>query len=301
MFPLHKLEKLPRSQRLRKICKLFGEAENSLCRGLFLSAEQLSALAGSLNLLIGDSAFSQAASAAFRTAQADLKAGPVLQNAMTLHGAAGQKAAVPVRRAVNTVRHLLLAETGHAPADWDFIDGEGKPDLSKRRAFPGMIVYLEDIRSPFNVGAMFRSAESFGAEKLLLSPFCADPGHPRAERSAMGCIAILPWERLQADLFSPAPAAQVPNLVQNSDYEKFPVFALETGGVPVQDFAFPSSGIMITGSEELGVSPAALAAADHSLGRVSIETYGVKGSLNVSVAFGIAMQAWAAALTSGRT
>jgi TrmH family RNA methyltransferase len=55
---------------------------------------------------------------------------------------------------------------------------------------------------------------------------------------------------------------------------------------------------MIVGSEELGVSPQALAAADASLGRVSIPTWGAKGSLNVSVAFGIALQAWAFQLSS---
>jgi len=49
---------------------------------------------------------------------------------------------------------------------------------------------------------------------------------------------------------------------------------------------------MIIGSEELGVSPRALAVADASLGRVSIPCYGSKASLNVSVAFGIAVQAW---------
>jgi len=43
----------------------------------------------------------------------------------------------------------------------------------------------------------------------------------------------------------------------------------------------------------LGVSPRALAAADASLGRVSIPCYGVKASLNVSVAFGIAVNSWA--------
>ena len=53
---------------------------------------------------------------------------------------------------------------------------------------------------------------------------------------------------------------------------------------------------MIIGSEELGVSPNALARADASLGRVSIPILGAKGSLNVSVAFGIAMHAWAAVL-----
>jgi TrmH family RNA methyltransferase len=71
-----------------------------------------------------------------------------------------------------------------------------------------------------------------------------------------------------------------------------PVFALETGGIPLTEFPFPERGLLIAGSEELGVSPQALAAADASLGRVSIPVYGAKASLNVSVAFGIALENW---------
>ena len=78
-----------------------------------------------------------------------------------------------------------------------------------------------------------------------------------------------------------------------------PVFALETGGIPLAEFPFPQQGLLIAGSEELGVSPRALAAADASLGRVSIPCYGAKGSLNVSVAFGIVMQGWAQAIIMG--
>jgi TrmH family RNA methyltransferase len=122
---------------------------------------------------------------------------------------------------------------------------------------------------------MFRTAESFGAERLWLSPLCADPRHPRAVRTAMGCVDILPWERTDLE-----------NL-------KGPFFALETGGVEVGKFPFPKTAVMIAGSEELGVSPTALTLADASLGRVSIPTWGAKGSLNVSAAFAIAMQKWA--------
>jgi TrmH family RNA methyltransferase len=132
---------------------------------------------------------------------------------------------------------------------------------------------------------MFRTAESFGIEKILLSPFCADPHHRRAERTAMGCIDIIPWER--NDLF----CASGYSLADNSG-EPLPVFALETGGIPLDEFPFPHRGLLIVGSEELGVSPGALEAADASLGRVSIPCYGAKASLNVSVAFGIAIQAW---------
>ena len=77
------------------------------------------------------------------------------------------------------------------------------------------------------------------------------------------------------------------------------VFALETGGTPLLDFAFPPQGVVILGSEELGVSPEGLALAERGLGRVSIPLAGAKRSLNVSVAFGILMQAWVAALSNG--
>jgi TrmH family RNA methyltransferase len=100
----------------------------------------------------------------------------------------------------------------------------------------------------------------------------------------MGCIDIIPWEK--RDLFSAEPSVTASSIT-------CPVFALETGGIPLAEFPFPQRGLLITGSEELGVSPRALAAADASLGRVSIPCYGTKASLNVSVAFGIAVQAWA--------
>jgi TrmH family RNA methyltransferase len=286
MLPLYKLEKLPRSQRLRKIGKIFGEAENHVAQKSGASAADETDdsslcvyLANAIKLLIRDDAFSAAAAQALNVALAAL----LIENPKPMS----------VRRAINSVRHIILAETGRYPADWDFVDHDGR--LERRQPFPGMQVYLEDIRSPFNVGAMFRTAESFGVEKIWLSPLCADPHHPRAERTAMGCVDALDWERLP-EAIVPAHnnvSGDVPNNVPNSDFTKGPFFALETGGVPLAEFHFPHRGIMIVGSEELGVSPAALTLADASLGRVSISTFGAKGSLNASVAFGIAMQCWA--------
>jgi TrmH family RNA methyltransferase len=262
LIPPHKLAKLPLSLRLRKTARIFAESETRLAAAR-LSAGEISCLAAILEpLLVENAGFSPAALSALHEVYKTLKE----ENSPPESS----------RRALNTVRHVLLMETGRSPADWDFLDPEGALDPAKRRPFPGMQVYLEDIRSPFNVGSLFRSAESFGAEKMWLSPLCADPRHPRAERSAMGCVSVLPWERVQ---FPPFPEC--------------PLFALETGGTDIDHFAFPRRGLMIVGSEELGVSPEALAAADASLGRVSIPTRGAKGSLNVSVAFGIVMRAWA--------
>jgi len=276
MITPHKLEKLPRHQRLRKLAKIFTIAETRLFKidtnalptvktADIFEEQEIDFFASAAKLLAEDGLFSEDAKKAiigsteFLKAAADFSACDLSK----------------LLRALNTIKHILFAEIGKDQSDWDFTNIDGKLDAEKRQVFEGMQVYFEDIRSPFNVGAMFRTAESFGVEKIILSPLCADPRHRRAERTAMGCVDVIPWER--QDLFSA---------------ETLPIFALETGGVPLAEFPFPRRGIMVIGSEELGVSPQALSAADASLGRVSIPCYGAKGSLNVSVAFGIAVQAW---------
>lgn len=276
MIPLYKLEKLPRTQKLRKIAKIFTMAENRLCmasnkEAQIFTAAEIVFFYDAAKLLALDALFPPEAQKAFR------EAASVFEQMAELSPA-------QLRRALNCVKHILLTSTGRDQAEWDFTAGDGSLDPAGRQIIEGMQVYMEDIRSPFNVGAMFRTAESFGVEKIILSPFCADPHHRRAERTAMGCIDIVPWDR--QDLFASEEIPQLP----------CPVFALETGGIPINDFSFPRRGLLIAGSEELGVSPRALAAADASLGRVSIPVYGAKASLNVSVAFGIALQKWAQAI-----
>jgi len=210
-------------------------------------------------------------------------------------------------RAINDFRHILMRISGQAPADWDLHDfrsirsaagiapNEGTSQTGETAAraaidravgnggvsrsfIPGVRVYLEDIRSPFNVGTIMRTAEAFGFEEVLLSPDCADPRHPRAARSSMGAVDMIPWRR--------AALAELPPLG--------PIFALELGGTALAGFTFPARGVLILGSEELGVSAPALALAD--AGPVSIPMRGIKASINVAVAFGIAAQAWVSAI-----
>lgn len=183
-------------------------------------------------------------------------------------------------RLCNCARNHLLAIIGTFPAEWDLViaphanpyDENGV--IKEREFFPGMCVYAEDIRSPFNIGSIFRTAEGMGAEKVIISPFCVDPNQSRAIRSGMGCIETMGWEQISVE--------QLP--------DDIPIFALETGGTDIEEFVFPEKGICIIGSEELGVSPQALNKATY--GRVSIPMKGLKASLNVGVAFGILMQKW---------
>jgi TrmH family RNA methyltransferase len=189
-----------------------------------------------------------------------------------------------MRRAANGLRHALLAVLGAEPAEWDLVDpSTGELDRSTIVTLP-MGVFLEDLRSPFNVGSIVRSAEAFGVERLLLSPRTPAPDHPRARRTSRGADAVLPWQK--AELASIAGSEGL--------------FALELGGVPIDRFRFPPRGIVLVGSEELGLSPEALRLADAGLGRVSIPLGGAKRSLNVSVAFGILIHAWRTAISAPR-
>ena len=190
------------------------------------------------------------------------------------------------RRVCNCARNHLLEIIGTFPAEWDLVIAPHKNPLAEdgtvieRNFYPGTAVYAEDIRSPFNLGSIFRTAEGMGAEKVYISPGCVDPEQPRAVRSGMGCIETMGWDRISIE-----------DLPQD-----VPVFALETGGTPIDEFKFPEKGICIIGSEELGVSPQSLKRATY--GTVTIPMIGLKASLNVGVAFGILMQKWCEYLSS---
>lgn len=183
-------------------------------------------------------------------------------------------------RAINDFKHALMKASGQAPADWDLCDYLSPSNKPEPRSFyHGMRVFLEDIRSPFNVGTIIRTAEALGFEEVLLSPACADPLHPRALRSSMGAVTMIPWRRCDLDEVEALGGA----------------IALELGGTPIGRFAFPRQAVLVLGSEELGVSSACLKiAADR---RVSIPMMGTKASINVAVAFGIAAQAWISSIS----
>lgn len=181
---------------------------------------------------------------------------------------------------INRLRHLFLKYMDIAPADWDLLNPEDGFS-GERHTFPCSI-YLDELRSPFNVGSVFRTAECLGVSNIYLSPGTADPEHPRARRTSMGCTQRISWKRMSYD--------ELEALNEN-------VFAMELGGQSIAEFNFPRKGILVLGSEELGVSPQCISLAEKTGGIVSIDLYGNKASLNVSVAFGIVMNAWASHLS----
>ena len=179
------------------------------------------------------------------------------------------------RSGYEDIYYRTLYILGETPADWDKVTLDGTTDWSSRLVLPHYI-YLDHLRSPYNVGSVFRSAESFGIGKIFVSPGTADPMHPRSFRTSRGAVEGVEWE--WKDI------SEIP--------QDIPVFALELGGCHIREFHFPKKGVCILGSEESGVSPEALERAKSSLGTVSIRQYGAKGSINVAAASAILMEHW---------
>ncbi|MDF1569872.1 MAG: TrmH family RNA methyltransferase, partial [Spirochaetaceae bacterium] len=180
-------------------------------------------------------------------------------------------------RAVNELKHGTLRGLGRNWADWDT---ETRPDkiAGTQHSVHPYRVYMDGLRSPFNVGSVLRTSLAFGFEQVWASPDCAPPDHARSVRSSMGAVDRVPWKKLEIE--------------EIDETEMGRLFALEVGGTPIEEFPFPESGTVVLGSEELGVSPEILKRAESEGGVVSIPLPGPKTSLNVGVAFGILAHGW---------
>lgn len=255
MFTLRKLESLGKKTRLRKLVLLIQKAEITLSQeNIFTDMNFFMEVFNSKII--------------FRELPYSLK--NIFNKTKDL--ILSNKKPEILLRLLNNFRHAILNYLGSEPAEWDLTDFS--KNNAKRKILP-FEVYLEDIRSPFNVGSIFRTAEAFCVSTVYITENTPSPEHTKARKTSRGCTDIIPWKK--ADL----------NILKHKN-----VFALETGGTVINKFRFPDAGIVLIGSEELGISPEALKIADSSYGRVTIPMAGLKRSLNVSTAFGILMWSW---------
>ncbi len=142
-----------------------------------------------------------------------------------------------------------------------------------------MLVIVHNIRSLHNVGAIFRSADAFGVERLYLTGFTGTPPRKEIAKTALGSETRVSWERCEDIL----------KLITELKQGGFSVLALETGdgACPIMEISVPADRVvLILGNEVNGIEPEILAVADM---KVEIPMPGRKRSINVSVAAGIAM------------
>jgi len=152
-----------------------------------------------------------------------------------------------------------------------------------------IVVLLDNIRSLWNVGSIFRTADGCGVERLVLTGITGCPPRREVTKTALGAEEAVAWE-YRAD------AAEALAVAVARGYEPVALEATDDA-VPIDSFAWPARPLLVVGNEVAGVSDAVLAACPR---RLAIPMLGAKSSFNVAVAFGIAAFHAASALRGER-
>jgi len=141
---------------------------------------------------------------------------------------------------------------------------------------PPVRAVLDNLRSAWNVGSLFRTADAAGFQHLHLCGITPTPPHEGIAKTALGAEQVVPWS------YHPDAVDVLERLRQ----EGWTLWALETEGEPWHlDMAVPDTPLaVVVGNERAGIDPHALALC-HRV--VTLPMRGVKRSLNVTVAFGI--------------
>jgi len=138
------------------------------------------------------------------------------------------------------------------------------------------VVVLNNIRSLYNVGSIFRSADGAGVSKIYCCGITGHPPNNMIAKTALGAETAVAWEYREDAL----------ELIRTLRKEQFQIVLLEqiAGSIPYEEFAPDRPVCLILGHEIQGVSQELLYECDAA---IEIGMEGSKNSLNVSVAFGI--------------
>ncbi len=160
----------------------------------------------------------------------------------------------------------------------------GSQQTERRRPSPGedaagrapIFGLLDNIRSVWNVGSIFRTADATGLAGLYLCGLTATPPRADMEKTALGATLTVPWDYWD----------RAADAVRQLRGHGVAVIALEqaagAGAYDARDYPFPVC--FVVGHEVRGVSAEVLALADAC---VEIPMAGAKKSLNVAVSFGV--------------
>jgi len=145
--------------------------------------------------------------------------------------------------------------------------------------FP-LVVVLDNVRSMHNVGSVFRTADAFLISGIWLCGYTPRPPHRDIHKTALGATETVNWQY----------AERTVEAVGALKDEGFRIFAVEQveKSIPLHEFSSEKAGKMavIFGNEVTGIDAEVLKFCD---GSIEIPQFGMKHSLNISVAAGIVL------------
>jgi len=153
-----------------------------------------------------------------------------------------------------------------------------------------IIVIAHNIRSAHNVGSIFRTAEGFGVEKIIISGYTSYPmmnPDARLPHIARKIDDQIHKTALDAERFVPFELSEVPPF-ENLRADGYRIVALEQAArsINLSEYISPDKVALLIGEEVNGIAPELIEQCDDI---VEIPMAGKKESFNVSVATGIAL------------
>ena len=155
---------------------------------------------------------------------------------------------------------------------------DNNPTLEELEHRPRMpvVAMLDNIRSMWNVGSMFRSADGAWLEEMVMAGYTATPPRHEIAKTALGSEYSVPWRQVT----DPVMAIRA---LQKRGYQAV-VLEHTTRSRRYTDLEFQFPMVFVVGNEGVGVRDEVASACDLA---VEIPQFGMKSSLNVAVAFGI--------------
>lgn len=144
-------------------------------------------------------------------------------------------------------------------------------------------VMLDNVRSAWNVGSIFRSADGLGLHRLYLCGITPTPDNHKVAKTALGTEKTVSWSHHNDGV------SKATKLINQGMH----LWALEKNeeSIPIQTALgdrFDEPIVLVVGNEICGIDPSILALCERT---THIPMIGVKRSFNVAVAFGIALYA----------
>lgn len=139
-------------------------------------------------------------------------------------------------------------------------------------------VVLDNLRSAFNVGSIFRTSDAGAVAHIHLCGMTAHPPHKKLEKTALGAFEYVPWTYYE----------RTKDCLAALREQGIPIVAIEVADHArnMQDFEWPAPVAIVFGNEVNGIHERNLARCDHV---VKIPMHGYKNSINVANAFGIVL------------
>jgi 23S rRNA (guanosine2251-2'-O)-methyltransferase len=142
-----------------------------------------------------------------------------------------------------------------------------------------IVVVLENIRSAYNVGSIFRTADAFLLQGMYICGYTAYPPHKEIRKTALGADETVHWKHFK----------KVQDALDELRAEGFKIYAVEqaNNSIHLQQFNYGGEKVaVILGNEVTGVEQSTIEQTD---GCIEIPQLGMKHSLNVSVAAGVVL------------